>query len=50
MKAFDVTVRTDSHTLSFIAIGRTSIDVHMSALELFDLCYVSVIPLARSST
>lgn len=45
MKAFGVRVRTPSSTVTFYAIGRTSADVHMSALDLFEICSVSVIPL-----
>lgn len=45
MKAFGVCVRTQCRTLTYSAIGRSSIDVHMSALDLFEICAVTVIPL-----
>lgn len=48
MKGFDVIVRTPTASHSYIAIGKTSIDVHMSALDRFDgALYVSVVPLTR---
>lgn len=45
MKAFRVRVRTLSASITYLAIGRCSADVHMSALRLFELCSASVIPL-----
>jgi hypothetical protein len=44
MKAFDVRVRTHSKTITYTAIGPSSADVHMSALDLFGICSVAVIP------
>lgn len=46
MKAFLVTVRTATSKHKFQAIGRSSGDVHTSALDRFGgLCSVTVIPL-----
>lgn len=45
MKAFGVTVRTLSQFFAYYAIGRSSGDVHLSALDRFEICSVTVIAL-----
>lgn len=50
MIGFRVIARRPTETISYLAIGKTSIDVHMSALDRFDdALYVSVTPLKRRS-
>jgi hypothetical protein len=46
MSAYAVIVHTPEHRYAYPAIGPSSADVHMSALDRFGgLCSVSVIPL-----
>ncbi len=48
MISFLVTARTPTASHSYIAIGMTSIDVHMSALDRFEnAVYISVVALKR---
>lgn len=50
MIGFRVMARTATASHSYLAIGKSSIDVHMSALDRFDnALYVTVTPLKRRS-
>ncbi|GGY67889.1 hypothetical protein GCM10007387_57590 [Pseudoduganella albidiflava] len=44
MSPFTVTVRTESGTLTYPAIGTSSAAVHIDALERFGACGVTVRP------
>jgi hypothetical protein len=44
MSTFTVTVRTENGALTYPAIGTSSADVHIDALERFGACGVTVRP------
>lgn len=44
MSAFNVVVRIHDAVLSYSAIGPSSCAVHMSAVERFGVCGVTVVP------
>lgn len=45
MHIFSVTIRTEIQQLTYTAIGRSAIDVHLEALNQFGICAVSVKPI-----
>lgn len=45
MSRFTVKVRTAEGTIAYDAIGTSSIDIHLAALDIFGLCGVTVRPI-----